>query len=144
MSTTQTTAIDQAPVERLSRGFFDALGDSPGEDAFADDAFFDMSMAVWWFQLQGESPSGAAQEPVEVGGDLRVDVLCTIPTVSGFVTEHDEHENVDGQDSSARRLWLREVRDARIADVGGYCTRTGRGAAHRHAAEAPMIRAGSR
>ena len=47
------------------------------------------------------------------------------PPRTGFVTEHVEHQEVDGDDLSARRLWLCEVSDGRIVDVVGYCSGDG-------------------
>lgn len=143
MTTTQTTAIDQATVERLSRGFHDTFRNlAARDDVFFADVFFDLNMPVWRFQLQGrEAWEAQLKMLAEGGGDVRVDVLRTIPTVSGFVTEHEEHQNVGGQDLSARRLWLCEVRDGRIAEVVGYCSGEWDPALRaRHAAEAPMIR----
>lgn len=143
MTTTQTTALDQATAERLSRRFHDAFRTfDAGEDAFADDAFFDLNMPVWRFQLQGRLAFAAQlRKLAEGGGDVRVDVMRTVPTVSGFVTEHEEHQNVNGHDLSARRLWICEVRDGRIAEVVGYCSgEWDEELRARHATEAPMIR----
>jgi ketosteroid isomerase-like protein len=135
------TAIDRAGVERLSERFAKVFEtQEAGQDLFSPDVFFDLNMPVWRFQL--ESPEAfAAQLKKIVEGDVRIEVLRTVQTLSGFVTEHQEHQAVDGQDLTARRLWLCEVRDGRIAEAVGYCTgewdeelRT------RHAVEAPMIR----
>jgi hypothetical protein len=57
------------------------------------------------------------------------------------VTEHIEHQDVDGEDHSARRLILCEVVQGRIAEVTVYCTGEWNDELRaRHAAEAPMIR----
>ena len=53
---------------------------------------------------------------------VRIDVLRTVPTVTGFVTEHEEHQQVDGQDLTARRLWLCEMEGGRIIEAVGYCS----------------------
>jgi ketosteroid isomerase-like protein len=142
MTTTRVAApIDVATVERLSRRFHDAFRTfDAGDDAFAPDVFVDLNMPVWRFQLQGRDAFGAQLERINQG-DVRIDVLRTIPTVSGFVTEHEEHQDVRGHDLSARRLWLCEVRDGRIAEVVGYCSgEWDEELRARHAAEAPMIR----
>ena len=133
--------IDLSTVERLSRRFHEAFRTFDArEDAFAPDAFFDLNMPVWRFQLQGRDTFGAQLESINQG-DVRIDVLRTIPTVSGFVTEHVEHQDVSGQDLSARRLFLCEVRDGRIAEVVGYCSgEWDEELRARHAVEAPMIR----
>ncbi len=48
---------------------------------------------------------------------------------------------MSGQDLSARRLWLCEVRDGRITEVVGYCTGEWNPELRaRHAAKAPMLR----
>jgi ketosteroid isomerase-like protein len=142
MTTQQAyTFLDPATVERLSAGFhrvfesFDARA-----DVFDPDAFFDLNMPVWRFQLQGATAFGSQIEAINQG-PTRVDILRTVPTVSGFVTEHEEHQVVDGEDLSARRLWLCEVRDGRIVGVVGYCSGEWDEALRaRHAAEAPMLR----
>lgn len=143
MTTTQASAIDQATVERLSRGFHDTFRNlAAGDDVFAADVFFDLNMPVWRFQLQGcKAWEAQLKTLAEGGGEVRVDELRTIPTVSGFVTEHEEHQNAQGNDLSARRLWLCEVRDGRIVEVVGYCSGEWNDDLRaRHAAEAPMIR----
>ena len=134
-------SIDPATAERLSIGFaavfqtFDAK-----DDVFAPEAFFDLNMPVWRFQLEG-SEAFASQLKSIAEGPARIDILRTVPTVSGFVTEHLEHQDVDGQDLTARRLWLCEVQDGRITEAVGYCSgEWDEGLRARHAIEAPMIR----
>jgi hypothetical protein len=142
MTTMRVAApIDLAAVERLSRRFHDAFRTfDAGEDAFASDAFFDLNMPVWRFQLQGRDAFATQLKHIN-RGEVRIDVLRTIPTISGFVTEHEEHQEVGGQDLSARRLWLCEVRHGLITEVVGYCTGEWDGELRaRHAVEAPMIR----
>lgn len=128
-------------VERLSRGFHEAFETfAPRADVFADDAFFDLNMPVWRFQLQGREAFGEQLAKI-AQGPVRVEILRTVPTASGFATEHVEHQDVDGADHFARRLWLCDVRDGRIAEVVGYCSGEWDPAlAARHAAEAPMVR----
>ena len=140
-TTREPSSIDLATVERLSRRFHDAFRTfEAGEDAFAPDAFFDLNMPVWRFQLQGREAFAAQLLRINQG-DVRIDVLRTVPTVSGFVTEHEEHQDVSGQELSARRLWLCEVRDGRITDVVGYCSGEWDDELRaRHAVEAPMFR----
>lgn len=143
MRTRSTTAVgmDAAMADRLSEAFnrvfetFDA-----GDGIFAHEVFFDLNMPVWRFQIQG-AEAFVAQLKQIAQGDVRIDILRTVPTISGFVTEHEEHQDVDGEDHSARRLWLCEVRDGNITEVVGYCSGEWDEALRkRHAAEAPMIR----
>ncbi len=135
------TPIDHATAERLSERFanvFETL--DAGEDVFSPDVFFDLNMPVWRFQLQGPEAFESQLKNI-VEGDVRVNVLRTVPTASGFVTEHEEHQDVGGQDLTARRLWLCEVRGGRIVEAVGYCSgEWDEELRVRHAAEAPMIR----
>lgn len=135
------TPIDRATLERLSERFAEVFQTlDAGEDLFAPDVFFDLNMPVWRFQLQGPG-AFAAQLRATVRGTVRIDVQRTVPTISGFVTEHEEHQIVDGEELTARRLWLCEVRDGRIAEAVGYCSgEWDEELRARHAAEALMIR----
>ena len=142
MTTPKVAApIDLATAERLSKQFADVFQTfDAGEDVFTSDAFFDLNMPVWRFQLQG--PEAFASQLKSIAeGQVRIDVLRTVPTVSGFVTEHEEHQDVGGHDLTARRLWLCEVREGRITEAVGYCSgEWDEELRARHAAEAPMIR----
>jgi hypothetical protein len=133
--------IDQETAEWLSARLHDVFRTfEAGEDAFTPDAFFDLNMPEWRFQLQGRDAFAAQIERINQGPS-RMEVLRTVPTASGFVTEHVEHEDVDGEDHSARRLVLCEVVRGRIAEVTVYCTGEWDDELRaRHAAEAPMIR----
>ncbi len=133
--------VDDGTIERLSQGFasvfvtFDA-----SDDVFAPDAFFDLNMPVWRFQIQG-ADAFAAQLAKINQGPSRIDIHRTVPTGSGFVTEQEEHQTVDGEVLSARRLWLCEVAGGRIVEVVGYCSGEWDDELRaRHAVEAPMLR----
>jgi hypothetical protein len=142
MTTTfETQTIDLATAERLSARFHDVFTTFvAGEDAFTPDVFCDLNMPEWRFQLQGRD-AFAAQLARISQGPSRIEVLRTVPTTAGFVTEHVEHEDVGGEDHSARRLVLCEVVQGRIAEVTVYCTGEWDDELRaRHAAEAPMIR----
>lgn len=142
MSTQQVvTPVEPAAVERLSQGFHETFCTFEArEDIFASDAFFDLNMPVWRFQIEGAQAFGEQIERI-AQGPVTVDILRTVQTVSGFVTEHVEHQDVNGKDMSARRMWLCEVRDGRITEVIGYCSgEWDEELRARHAAEAPMIR----
>jgi hypothetical protein len=128
-------------VTHLSEHFAEVFSNpAVAEDVFSANAFFDLNMPVWRFQLQGPSAFAAQLESINEG-DVRIRVLRTVPTSSGFVTEHEEHQIVQGGDLTARRLWLCEVRDGRIVEAVGYCSgEWDEELRARHAAEAPMIR----
>jgi hypothetical protein len=128
-------------VETLSQQFANVFENpDSAENVLASDAFLDLNMPVWRMQLQG-SKAFAAQLKQINEGDVRINVLRTVATRSGFVTEHEEHQDVGGDDLTARRLWLCEVRDGWIVEAVGYCSGEWDDALRaRHAAEAPMIR----
>jgi ketosteroid isomerase-like protein len=127
--------------ERLSRRFAELFdGRDDGADVLADDLFCDLNMPTWRFQLQGRE-AWARQMRTLARGPLRIDVVRTVPTDHGFVAEHEEHQHVDGEDLTARRLWLCETRGGRIVEAVCFCT--GEWDAElrsRHAVEAPMLR----
>lgn len=133
--------IDPAIVQRLSERFNDTFHTlEAGADAFAEDAFFELNMPVWRFQLQGRKAFSAQLKSLAQGA-IHVDVRRTVATGSGFVTEHVERQQVGGEERSARRMWLCEVRDGRITDVVGYCSGEWDEALRaRHALEAPLMR----
>jgi hypothetical protein len=133
--------LDLTSVERLSERFAEVFQTfDAGEDIFSPDVFFDLNMPVWRFQLQGAKAFAAQLRRINKG-QVRMRILRTVPTVSGFVAEHEEHQDVGGQEVMARRLWLCEVRDARIAEVVGYCSGEWDQALRaRQALEAPMLR----
>lgn len=139
--TTQQASIDVATVERLAERFAEVFRTvDAGEDVFTPDVLFDLNVPVWRFQLRGPQAFESQLKHI-VEGDVRINVLRTVPTISGFVTEHEERQDVGGQVMTARRLWLCEVQDGRIADVVGYCSGAwDQELQIRHAAEAPMIR----
>jgi hypothetical protein len=128
-------------VERLSRRFaetFERL--KAGLDVFAPHVFFDLNMPVWRFQLIGADAFAAQLRHINQG-PVSIDVLRTVATEYGFATEHEEHQDVDGEDLTARRLWLCTVKDGLIAEAIGYCSGEWNAELRaRHALEAPMVR----
>jgi len=134
-------ALDRSTAERLSRGFgatFETFDARP--DVFAPDAFFDLNMPVWRFQLQGRD-AFATQLRSIAEGPVRLEVTRTVPTVDGFVHEHVEHQQVGDEEHSARRLWFCEVRHGVIVEATGYCSgEWDEELRQRHAREAPMLR----
>jgi hypothetical protein len=133
--------IDPEIIQSLSERFASVFETcDAGEDLFADDVFFDLNVPIWRFQLQGPRAFASQLESIKEG-ETHIEILRTVPTISGFVTEHEERQDVRGELMTARRLWLCEVRDGRICKVIGYCSGGWDEALRaRHAAEAPMIR----
>lgn len=143
MSTsTPTTSPDQATVERLAAAFHRCFSDFVAEDGlFADDAFFDLLPPMWRFQFEGSGTAFAAQLRSIAEGPVDIDVVRTISTTTGFVTEHTETQHTPNGDMTARRMHLCEVRDGRITTVTTYCNGGWDAELRaRHAAEAPMLR----
>ena len=134
-------SIDASVVQELSRRFAHVFENPDSARAvLAADAFLDLNMPVWRMQLQGAGAFAAQLKEINEG-DVRIDVLRTVPTSAGFVTEHEEHQNVSGQDLTARRLWICEVTNGLIVEAVGYCSgEWNEELRARHAAEAPMIR----
>ena len=128
-------------VQKLSRRFAHIFENpDSAEEVLSTDVFFDLNMPVWRMQLQGPGAFAAQLKKINEG-DVRIDVVRTVPTTSGFVTEHEEHQNVGGQDLTARRLWICEVRDGSIVEAVGYCSgEWDEELRARHASEAPMLR----
>jgi ketosteroid isomerase-like protein len=147
MTTAEGLRVQQAlteivTAERLGQRFAEVFEtQDAGDDLFTPDAFFDLNMPVWRFQLVG-AEAFAAQLREIVEGTVRIEVTKIVPTISGFVTEHVEHQDVEGKgELSARRLWLCEVRNGRIAEATCYCSgEWDEELRARHALEAPMIR----
>jgi hypothetical protein len=142
MAAPTSTAIDERTAERLSAEFHRCFSHFEArEDLFAPDAFFDLLPPQWRFQFEGPGDVFTAQLRGIAEGPTEVEVVRTVPTASGFVTEHVETQHTPDGAITARRLHLCEVRDGRITHVTTYCNggwdeelRT------RHAAEAPMVR----
>ena len=134
---------DQTTTDRLSAGLHRCFSDfDAGDDLFAEDAFFDLLPPMWRFQLQGPGATFAEQLRSIAEGPVEVEVLRTVPTATGFVTEHVETQHTPDGVRTARRLHLCEVRDGRITAVTTYCNGGWDDELRaRHAAEAPMIRA---
>lgn len=134
---------DHATADRLSLAFHRCFTDfTASADLFAEDALFDLLPPMWRFQLQGPGTVFTAQLRSIAEGPVEVDVVRTLPTATGFVTEHVETQHTPTGDVTARRLHLCEVRDGRIAAVTTYCNGGWDADLRaRHAAEAPMIHA---
>lgn len=142
MNAPTRTRIDQETADRLAADFHRCFSDLEArEGLFAPDAFFDLLPPQWRFQFEGPGDAFAAQLRSIAGGPSTVEVVRTVPTDTGFVTEHVETQDTPAGKVSARRLHLCEVVDGRIRAVTTYCNGPWDDELRaRHAAEAPMIR----
>jgi hypothetical protein len=139
---TTTPALDQATADRLSAAFHRCFSDfEAADDLFAPDAFYDLLPPMWRFQLEGPGEVFTNQLRAISEGPIEVAVVRTVPTATGFVTEHVETQHTPAGVVVARRLHLCEVRDGRIDTVTTYCNGGWDDELRaRHATDAPMIR----
>jgi hypothetical protein len=132
--------VDSDSVETLNERLAEVFRTNIAGDVFTADVFFDLNMPVWRFQMQGVDAFESWRRELAPEGS-GVNVLRTVPTVSGFVTEFEEFEEQQGQLLTSRKMILCEVRKGRIAEVVAYCSGEWDEALRaRHAVEAPMIR----
>ena len=138
----QTATVDQATVDRLSAEFHRCFSDFDArDDLFAPDTFFDLLPPMWRFQFEGSGQDFVGQLRSIAEGPVEIAVIRTVPTLSGFVTEHVETQHTQQGDITARRIHLCEVRSGQICAVTTYCNGGWDGELRdRHAAEAPMVR----
>ncbi len=139
---TVRTFSDRATAETLADEFHRCFREfSARDDLFAPDAFFDLLPPLWRFQMRGPGQAFCDQLRSIAEGPVEIEVVRTLPTPTGFVTEHIETQHAPGGDMVARRLHLCEVRDHQITAVTTYCNGGwDEELRARHAAEAPMIR----
>jgi hypothetical protein len=108
---------------------------------FAPDTLFDLLPPFWRFQIVGPGDAFVAQLRSIAEGPVDIDVVRTLPTTAGFVTEHVETQHTPHGVVTARRLHLCEVNDEQICAVTTYCNGGwDEQLRERHAAEAPMVR----
>lgn len=134
--------LDQGTADRLSAAFHRCFSDFEAEpDLFAPGAFFDLMPPMWRFQFEGSGDDYANQLRSIAEGRVEIEVVRTVPTAEGFVTEHVETQHTPTGVMTARRIHLCEVRDGRIHAVTTYCNGGWDDELRaRHAAEAPMVR----
>jgi hypothetical protein len=140
MATHQAETVDPHWVEALNEELAEVFRTNIAGDVFTEDVFFDLNMPVWRFQMQGVDAFESWRRGLAPEGS-GINILRTVPTPSGFVTEYEEFEEQEGQLLTSRKMFLCDVREGRIAEVIGYCSGEWDEALRaRHAVEAPMIR----
>jgi hypothetical protein len=137
-----TVTVSSATVDRLGAAFHRCFTDFEADaDAFAPDTFFDLLPPQWRFQFEGSGADFTSQLRSIAEGPVEIEVVRTVPTTTGFVTEHVETQHTPRGAIVARRLHLCEVVDGRISAVTTYCNGGWDDELRaRHAAEAPMVR----
>jgi hypothetical protein len=127
-------------IDRLSEALAQVFRTADVGDVFTDDVFLDGHPPYWRFQLQGIDDFRAWLQGYAEGG-RDVEVVRTLATSSGFVTEHRGASHTDRGLITGRELLLCEVRDGRICELTVFCSGEWDAALReRHAAEAPMVR----
>lgn len=139
---TTTAPLDQGTLDRLSTGFHRCFTHyEADDDLFAPDTFFDLLPPLWRFQFEGPGAAFAGQLASIAEGPAEVEIVRTVPTATGFLTEHVETQSTPNGRMTARRLHVCDVRDGRICAVTTYCNGGWDDELRaRHAAEAPMLR----
>ena len=136
------TVTDLSTAERLSEALAEVFRTAEVGDVLTDDVFLDGNPPLWRFQLQGIEAFAAWYKSYAPNGMDEVNVVRTVPTASGFVTELTERNRVDdGKEITGREIVLCTVRDGRISELTVYCSGDwDEELRARHAAEAPMLR----
>jgi hypothetical protein len=130
----------QADVDRMSEALAQVFRTADVGDVFTDDVFLDGHPPFWRFQLEGIEDFRAWLQGYAEGG-REVEVVRTIATPSGFVTEHTEAKHTGQGLITGRQLVLCAVRDGRISEMTVFCSGEWDAALRaRHAAEAPILR----
>jgi hypothetical protein len=142
MTISPPAPIDQQSADQLSAAFHRCFSHFEARAGlFAPDTFFDLLPPMWRFQFEGPGDAFTAQLRSIAEGPVEIDVIRTVPTGSGFVTEHVETQHTEKGIVTARRMHLCEVRDGQICAVTTYCNGGWDDELRaRHAAEAPMVR----
>ncbi|HET6772354.1 MAG TPA: hypothetical protein VFH36_03530 [Acidimicrobiales bacterium] len=127
-------------VDRISEALAQVFRTADVGDVFTDDVFLDGHPPYWRFQLEGIEDFRAWLQGYAAGG-REVEVVRTIATPSGFVTEHTEAMHKERELITGRQLILCEVRDGRISELTVFCSGEWDATLRaRHAAEAPILR----
>lgn len=112
-----------ANVDEIAKGLVQVLETYQGaEEVFATDAFFDVNVPTWRFQL--ETPDAFVAWLQEFCPDgYRISARTPLPTASGFVIEVEgEYSDDHGAALFFRNLYVCAVEDGRISDVSFWCT----------------------
>lgn len=121
MTTIDTNPIAHDTAERLSERLAEVFRTSDVADVFTDDVFLDGHPPLWRFQLQGVDTFSAWLQGYAPEG-VETEVVRTIATQNGFVTELVGGHEEDGELMTDRKIVLCVVRDGRIAELTVYCS----------------------
>ena len=140
MSDVAMSVLSDAEAQELSERLADVFRTAEVGDVFTEDLFLDGHPPFWRFQLQGRDTFAAWLQGYSPDG-AEVDVVRTIPTVSGFVSEVVGAHIEDGVHMTDRKILLCEVRGGRISELTIFCSGDwDEELRARHAAETTLIR----
>ena len=140
MSALDSTILDDAAAQDLSEQLADVFRTAEVDDVLSDDVFLDGHPPLWRFQLQGRDTFAAWLRGLSPDG-AEIDVVRTIPTATGFVTELVGRHDEGGQEMTDRKIVLCGVRDGQIAELTVYCSGDWDAELRaRHATETPLLR----
>lgn len=117
--TAQRALAGLVSVERFSHRFADAVADRRVGDLFTPDAFLDVNLPAQRLEIRGAKSVGSLMRRLYPTG-TEVKTLRTIPTLSGFVAEHEGSATSDEDRRTWRTIWLCEVRGGRITQATAY------------------------
>lgn len=132
--------MDHEAAKRIADRFVRAIEASDASDVFTEDAFCDINVPEWRFQMEG---------PAAITEWLRSELPdgCSVPswrsdpTADGVVVELEQHFLTDGAERTSRNIHRLEIRGDRVAGWTMYCTGVwSPELRERHAREAPMVR----
>ena len=89
-SAQDVTVTNLSTAERLSEALAEVFRTAEVGDVLTDDVFLDGNPPLWRFQLQGIEAFAAWYKSYAPNGIDEVNVVRTVPTASGFVTELTE------------------------------------------------------
>lgn len=130
--------MDHEEAKKIAERFVAFVETSDGADLLAEDAFADINVPEWRFQMQGRAALSEWLRSEQPDGST-VTSWRSDPTASGVVVEVEQVYDRDGEQLLSRNLHRLEVRDGRVAEWTMYCTgEWSQATRERQAREAPM------
>lgn len=132
--------MDHEEAKKIAERFVRAIEASHASDVFAEDAFCDINVPEWRFQMQGPAAITHWLRS-ELPDGCRVPSWRSDPTADGVIVELEQRFAVDGVEHSSRNVHRLDVRDGKVAEWTMYCTGVWSPELRdRQAREAPMVR----
>ena len=115
--------IEATEVEQLAKGLVQVLETYEGiDEVFAANAFLDINVPTWRFQLESPTAFIAWLQEYCPGG-YRISARPPLATASGFVLEVEgEYADHHGSELFFRNLYVCGVQNARVSEMSFWCT----------------------